>query len=183
MITSRTKKQLIAFAIITVLGVAFVGGRYAKLDRLFYDSAYAVDAHFAQSGGIFTGAEVTYRGVTVGKVSKMKLTDNGVDVILSINKSEDTIPAKTLALVGNKSAVGEQYVELQPQTDNGPYLKDGSQIATPQTQTPVSTTTPPTTRTGLLAPVRRAALRTPGVGPRLDHVAQVGEDRRGGVGP
>ena len=126
MITSRTKKQLIVFAIITLLGVTFVGARYARLDRLFYDSAYAVDAHFAQSGGIFTGAEVTYRGVTIGRVSKMKLTDKGVDVILSINKSEDKIPTDSLALVGNKSAVGEQYVELQPQTDNGPYLKDGS---------------------------------------------------------
>ena len=52
MITSRTKKQLIVFAIITLLGVTFVGARYARLDRLFYDSAYAVDAHFAQSGGI-----------------------------------------------------------------------------------------------------------------------------------
>ncbi len=82
MITSRTKKQLIVFAIITLLGVTFVGARYARLDRLFYDSAYTVDAHYAQSGGIFTGAEVTYRGVTIGQVSKMKLTDKGVDVIL-----------------------------------------------------------------------------------------------------
>ena len=50
----------------------------------------------------------------------MKLTDKGVDVVLSIDKSQDKIPADTLALVGNKSAVGEQYVELQPKTDTGP---------------------------------------------------------------
>src|SRR3954470_24176466 len=160
MITSRTKKQLIAFAIITVLGVAFVGGRYAKLDRLFYDSAYAVNAHFAQSGGIFTGAEVTYRGVTIGKVSKMKLTDSGVDVILSINKSEDTIPKDSLALVGNKSAVGEQYVELQPQTDKGPYLQEGSAIKTPDTETPVSTTEILTNLDNLVESVPQADLRT-----------------------
>ena len=30
---------------------------------------YTVDAHFAESGGIFTGAEVTYRGVGIGQVS------------------------------------------------------------------------------------------------------------------
>ena len=29
MITARTKKQLIAFVIITLLGVSFVGARYA----------------------------------------------------------------------------------------------------------------------------------------------------------
>ena len=140
MITSRTKKQLIAFVILTLVGVTFVGARYARLDRLFYDSSYTVTAHFDQSGGIFTGAEVTDRGVKVGQVSGMKLTDKGVDVILSIEKKSEKIPSETRALVGNKSAVGEQYVELQPKTDSGPYLKDGSQIATAETAVPVSTT-------------------------------------------
>src|ERR1044071_1859148 len=99
MITSRTKKQLVVFVIITLLGVTFVGGRYARLDRLFYDSTYTVNAHFAQSGGIFTGAEVTYRGVGVGAVEKMKLTDDGVDVLLSIENGYDTIPKDSVALV------------------------------------------------------------------------------------
>src|SRR3954452_10042619 len=90
----------------------------------------------------------------------MKLTDNGVDVILSINKSEDTIPKDSLALVGNKSAVGEQYVELQPQTDKGPYLQDGSAIKTPDTETPVSTTEILTNLDNLVESVPQADLRT-----------------------
>lgn len=139
MITSRTKKQLIAFVIITLLGVAFVGGRYAKLQRLVYKTSYDVTAHLAESGGIFVGGEVTYRGFRVGQVSGMKLTHEGVDVTLAIDKGEDDIPADTLALVGNKSAVGEQYVDLEPRTDHGPYLKDGSAIKTSDTETPVST--------------------------------------------
>lgn len=140
MITSRTKKQLVVFVIITLLGVSYVGARYARLDRLVYNSSYTVHAHFAQSGGIFTGAEVTYRGFGVGQVSNMVLTRDGVDVVLSIDKSHDNIPADTLALVGNKSAVGEQYVELQPRTDSAPYLKNGSDITTANTAVPVSTT-------------------------------------------
>ncbi len=160
MITSRTKKQLIAFVILTLLGVTFVGARYARLDRLFYDSAYAVNAHFAQSGGIFTGAEVTYRGVTIGRVSEMKLTDEGVDVILSVDKKHDKIPSDSIALVGNKSAVGEQYVELQPQSSDGPYLKDDSEIETPQTETPVSTTEILTNLSNMVRSVPQADLRT-----------------------
>jgi phospholipid/cholesterol/gamma-HCH transport system substrate-binding protein len=159
-ITSTTKKQLIAFVILTLVGVSFVGARYARLDRLFYDSTYSVNAHFEQSGGIFTGAEVTYRGVGVGQVSTMKLTDKGVDVLLSIDKSEDKIPSKTLALVGNKSAVGEQYVELQPKQDGGPYLKDGSEIDTPETAIPVSTTEILTNLDNLVQSVPQADLRT-----------------------
>src|SRR4051794_11129131 len=160
MITARTKKQLVIFAIITMLGVSFVGARYARLDRLFYDSTYTVSAHFAQSGGIFTGAEVTYRGVKIGRVEKMKLTDKGVDVQLAIDKGNDKIPNDTLALVGNKSAVVEQYVELQPQTDGGPYLKDGSGIDTPDTEVPVSTTAILTNLDNLLQSVPQADLRT-----------------------
>jgi phospholipid/cholesterol/gamma-HCH transport system substrate-binding protein len=138
-LTSRTKKQLLVFVFITLVGVSYVGARYARLDRLVYDSAYEVNAEFAQSGGIFTGAEVTYRGVKVGRVSDMKLTRAGVDVVLSVDKGH-RIPADTLALVGNKSAVGEQYVDLEPRTDRGPYLRDGSVISTANTQVPKSTT-------------------------------------------
>jgi phospholipid/cholesterol/gamma-HCH transport system substrate-binding protein len=138
-LTSRTKKQLLAFVFLTLVGVSYVGARYARLDRLVYDSAYRVNAQFAQSGGIFTGAEVSYRGVRVGQVSDMKLTRDGVDVVLSIDKGHK-IPADTLALVANKSAVGEQYVDLEPRTDAGPYLGDGSTISTANTQVPKSTT-------------------------------------------
>src|SRR5215213_4871899 len=69
MISSRTKKQLVVFVFITLVGISYVGARYARLDRLVYDSAYQVHAQFAQSGGIFTGAEVSYRGVKIGQVS------------------------------------------------------------------------------------------------------------------
>ncbi|MFL6062971.1 MAG: MCE family protein [Marmoricola sp.] len=160
MITSRTKKQLLAFVFITLVGVSYVGARYARLDRLVYDSSYKVHAHFAQSGGIFVGAEVTYRGVGIGRVSDMELIDNGVDVVLDIDKSHDKIPADTLALVGNKSAVGEQYVELDPKSDNGPYLKNKSVIAPEDTAVPVSTTEILTNLDKMVNSVPQGSLRT-----------------------
>ncbi|HWU21362.1 MAG TPA: MlaD family protein [Nocardioides sp.] len=141
MITKRTKVQLLIFAIITLLGVSYVGARYAKLDRMVLNESYTVTAHYGDSsGGIFTGAEVTYRGVSIGKVSDMVLTRDGVDVKLDIDNKWNKIPADRLvAVVGNRSAVGEQYVELQPATDNGPFLTDGSQID--RTQVPIATQT------------------------------------------
>jgi phospholipid/cholesterol/gamma-HCH transport system substrate-binding protein len=141
MITARTKKQLLIFVVIALVGVSYVGARYAKLDRLIMDTSYSVNAHFAESGGIFEGAEVTYRGVTVGRVGKMEVVDDGVDVFLEIENDNDDIPADTRALVGNRSAVGEQYVELQPQADGEPYLEDGSEIEQSNTETPISTVT------------------------------------------
>jgi phospholipid/cholesterol/gamma-HCH transport system substrate-binding protein len=140
MITKRTKIQLVIFALITMIGVSFVGARYARLDRLLFDESYSVVAHFAESGGIFTGAEVSYRGVTVGQVSAMNLTDKGVDVVMNIENAHQDIPKDTKAVVANRSAVGEQFVDLQPETRQGPYLRDGSDIPTAMTQTPIETT-------------------------------------------
>jgi phospholipid/cholesterol/gamma-HCH transport system substrate-binding protein len=138
-ITQRTKVQLLVFAIITLLGVAYAGAKYARLDRLILDDHYTVVAHFVASGGIYTGGEVSYRGVKIGQVGDMRLTSGGVDVYLDIDNDYDTIPADTLAVVGNRSAVGEQYVELQPQSDAAPYLDDRSEIAPTDTRTPLPT--------------------------------------------
>lgn len=102
---------------------------------------YAVQADFADSGGIFPGAEVTYRGVPVGRVGALRLTgSDGVSVSLDIKDGAPHIPADTLAVVANRSAVGEQYVDLQPRTSHGPYLLDGSSIPRGSTRVPLPTT-------------------------------------------
>jgi len=160
MITRQTKVQLVIFALITMVGVAFVGARYARLDRLVFDDSYQVVAHFADSGGIFQGAEVSYRGVTIGRVSDMRLTSKGVDVVLDIQNDTGRIPSDTRALVGNRSAVGEQYVELQPETKNGPYLDDGSEIPVAMTATPISTTKLLTDLDTTVNSVNKASMRT-----------------------
>ncbi len=160
MITRRTKVQLLIFAIITMVGVTYVGARYARLDRILYDDAYDVTVHLADSGGLFAGAPVSYRGVGVGTVDRLELTDEGVDAQLSIDKDWDEIPADSLALVGNRSAVGEQYVELQPRADEGPYLEDGSEIAVEDTELPLATDVLLTNLSETVASVDTDDLRT-----------------------
>ena len=139
MITRAVRIQLMVFLLITVVGVAFVGAKYAQLDKLLFDHDYRVSASFAESGGIFTGAEVTYRGHPVGKVGELKLLSDGVDVNLDIDK-KFKIPNDLLAVVANRSAIGEQYVDLQPRRDDGPYLQNNSKIARQDTAIPIDTT-------------------------------------------
>jgi phospholipid/cholesterol/gamma-HCH transport system substrate-binding protein len=136
MLLRGTKVRLFVFAMIAVVGIVYVGGTYAGLDRLFGARGYRVTMQLADSGGIFANAEVTYRGVTVGRVERLVLSDDGVDVILDIADDAPRIPADTTAVVANRSAVGEQYVDLQPPHDRGPYLADGSVIPVSRTKTP-----------------------------------------------
>ena len=160
MITRRTKIQLMIFVLITLVGVSYVGARYARLDRLVMDDTYTVVAHFPDSGGIFAGGEVTYRGVRVGEVTSLELTDSGVDLNLDIEEEFDTIPSDTLAVVGNRSAVGEQYVELQPQADAEPYLEDDSEIAMENARTPIKVETLLTNLSNTVESVDKQALKT-----------------------
>ncbi|MGW3623045.1 MCE family protein [Streptomyces sp. NPDC000880] len=140
MITRSVKTQLVAFAAVTAVGVSYVGSQYTGLSEAVFDRGYTVRADFAASGGIFKGAEVTYRGVPVGRVGELRLTgSDGVSVALDI-EDEQQIPADTLAVVAHRSAVGEQYVDLQPRVTGGPYLRDGSTIARGDTRVPLPST-------------------------------------------
>ncbi|MFC4942697.1 MlaD family protein [Pseudonocardia sp. GCM10023141] len=137
MITKVVRIQLIGFLLLAVAGVGYAGFRYAGLGNVFGSTTYPVTMQLAQSGGIFTGADVTYRGVTVGRVGPLSLTAQGVDVQLDINKSAPSIPADLDAQVANLSALGEQFVDLKPATDGGPELVAGSVIPAARTTTPV----------------------------------------------
>ncbi|HVM27305.1 MAG TPA: MlaD family protein [Mycobacteriales bacterium] len=139
MITRQTWMQLIAFAVISVVGVTYTGLTYAGLDRFFVDTGYLVSADFEDSGGIFENAEVTYRGVPVGTVEDMSLIDDGVRVTMRV-RPEFEVPNDARALVANRSAVGEQFVDLQPQRQGGPFFEDGDVIPMERTDIPISPT-------------------------------------------
>ena len=139
MITRQTKVQLLVFLLISVVGLSYTGIRYAGLGKYFLDTGYVVSAEFSDSGGIFKGAEVTYRGVPTGKVEDLDLVEDGVRVNLRLEPGTQ-IPEGARAVVGNRSAVGEQYVDLQPEQDGGPFLEAGDVIPQSRTEIPISPT-------------------------------------------
>ncbi|GAA2064832.1 MCE family protein [Williamsia deligens] len=137
MIPKLAKWQLIVFAVIAIIAIAYVGATYARLDKLFGIGTYEVNADFPDSGGIFTNAEVTYLGTPVGRVGSLQLRPDGVRVVLTLNSGDAKIPATAQAVVANRSAIGEQYVDLRPSSVGGPYLKEGSVITNTSIPVPV----------------------------------------------
>jgi phospholipid/cholesterol/gamma-HCH transport system substrate-binding protein len=137
MIARQTWLQLVAFLVISVVGVTYTALTYAGLDRFFVDTGYLVSADFVDSGGIFEAAEVTYRGVPVGTVEEMSLIEDGVRVTMRL-RPDTEVPDDARATVANRSAVGEQYVDLAPQRQGGPFLRDGDVIPQERTAIPLS---------------------------------------------
>jgi phospholipid/cholesterol/gamma-HCH transport system substrate-binding protein len=135
MLTRTVRIQLVVFVVASLVAIAYMAVRYVGVLRMLGQSGYQVKVQLAQTGGLFTNGEVDYRGVPVGRVGGMKLTASGIEVTLNMNSS-DKIPSNVKAVVANRSVIGEQYLDLQPQTDSGPYLKDGSVIAQSRTTLP-----------------------------------------------
>ncbi|HVT20431.1 MAG TPA: MCE family protein [Mycobacteriales bacterium] len=121
MIRLGTKVQLALFVVISLLGVVYVGASYVGVNP--FHKPFVVKLQLPSSGGIFTNADVDNRGVVVGRVGAVKINPSGgVIAELKINHGQQ-IPAQGLtAKVSNLSAVGEQYVELEPVTTGPPYL-------------------------------------------------------------
>ncbi|SFP51694.1 phospholipid/cholesterol/gamma-HCH transport system substrate-binding protein [Amycolatopsis arida] len=160
MLTRRIRIQIGIFVLVALTGVSYVAAEYVGLHRVVGGGGYVVRAQFTESGGIFTGAEVTYRGVAVGRVGPLRLIPDGVEVDLSIDAEAPPIPADVDAAVANRSAVGEQYVDLRPRTDGGPVLAEGSVIPRARTDTPPRVDTVLSSLDSLVASVPERALTT-----------------------
>lgn len=160
MLTRRIRIQVIAFVIVALAATSFVGAKYAGIARLFGAGTYTVRLELSEGGGIFTNGEVTYRGVAVGRIGQLRLTEHGMEADLLLDTSAPQIPSNARAIVANRSAVGEQYVDLQPTTDRGPYLEDGSVIPRSSTTLPLPVQTFLSDVDSLTASVPTEDLRT-----------------------
>ncbi|MFG2164577.1 MCE family protein [Micromonospora chersina] len=150
MIGRTVKLQVLAFVLVSILGVGYVGIRYVGLgDRLFH-AGYVVHVDLTRAGGLFANAPVTYRGVPVGRVTAVDLRGDGVRADLRLDRGV-RVPDALRAVVAQRSAVGEQYLDLRPERDGGPYLADGSVIPADRTGLPLA---PETLLTNLDALVR-----------------------------
>lgn len=102
-----------------------------------FASSYRVTVQLPESGGLLPNQDVSLRGVRIGRVESLQLTDQGVNAIASID-STVRVPASAVAHVSALSPAGEQYIDFQAESDAGPYLHDGSLIGLGHATVPVS---------------------------------------------
>ncbi|MFB6942368.1 MULTISPECIES: MCE family protein [unclassified Streptomyces] len=161
MITLAIRLKNIAFLIIAVLVLGYLGVRYADLGRYIgMRGYYTVTVQLPRTGGLYTHSNVTYRGVSVGRVGPIELTDDGVEAELRIENDAPPVPDSLKAVVANLSAVGEQYVDLRPTRTGGPYLANGSVIDQADTTVPAPVTNVLTSVNDLAGSVDPESLRT-----------------------
>jgi virulence factor Mce-like protein len=135
MLTRFVRIQLAIFTIVGTIGVIAMVLFYIQAPTLLGIGRMTVTLELPATGGLYRFSNVTYRGVQMGKVTSVGLTPTGAKATLSLSTSPK-VPADLTAKVLSVSAVGEQYVDLQPRTDSAPYLHDGSVISARDTTIP-----------------------------------------------
>jgi phospholipid/cholesterol/gamma-HCH transport system substrate-binding protein len=126
-LTRFVRIQLVIFTIASVVGVAVMALKYVQVQSFLGIGRLNVTLELPASGGLYRFSNVTYRGVQVGKVTAVGLRRGGMRATMSLDTSS-RIPADLDVKVRSVSAVGEQYVDLEPHSDSPPYLTDGAVV-------------------------------------------------------
>ncbi|SFA61555.1 phospholipid/cholesterol/gamma-HCH transport system substrate-binding protein [Rhodococcoides kroppenstedtii] len=133
--TPEVRRRLGAFAVVAVLALSLTAVLHARLPETLGVGRYQVTVELSAGAGLSSSSNVTYRGAPVGRVVSVRPTPFGAEAVLSL-VSDTPVPATTRAEVHSMSAVGEQYVDLVPDTDRGPFLADGDAIERERTSVP-----------------------------------------------
>lgn len=134
-LTNRLYLSAVGIVVVFIVAIAYLFA--AVLDQPLTERPVTVTVELEQTGGLFEGSVVTYRGVKVGKVTEIVPTDDGVAATIRLSAGTD-VPADSLARVRSLSPVGEQYLDFQPEDSEGPYLEDGDTIGAESTDLPES---------------------------------------------
>ena len=124
MLTKFIKRQLIIFGILTAVALLVLGVYYLRLPSLAGVGQYELKAELPASGGLYPTSNVTYRGITIGKVTSVEPTEKGAEATMSIS-SDYKIPLDASANVHSVSAVGEQYLDLVSEGKARGYFSPG----------------------------------------------------------
>lgn len=137
----RLAARLTLIGLISVGGMIYIGLRYAGLGPLVGIRPPEVRLELADTGGLTVQNEVTYRGVPIGSIGTIRPTPGGVEASILLDRGGPPVPASANAVVTDRSAIGEVYVDLQPERADGPFLGDGSLIPRERTRLPVTVDT------------------------------------------
>jgi phospholipid/cholesterol/gamma-HCH transport system substrate-binding protein len=127
MLTRFIRIQLGVFAALAVAALVALGWYYLRIPSLLGVGQYQLTVQLPASGGLYRTSNVTYRGIQIGRVTKVEPTKNGVKATLSID-SRYKIPVDASANVHSVSAIGEQYLDLVSIGNPGKFLSPGQTI-------------------------------------------------------
>jgi phospholipid/cholesterol/gamma-HCH transport system substrate-binding protein len=120
---------LSCFGLLTFLWESFGGPLPLK------PKGYRFTVDFPRTLELAEQSSVRISGVEVGHVVALNLGRDGrTDATLELDSQYAPIRANTHVILRQKTLLGETYVQLIPETQTGPFLRDGGQLADSQVE-------------------------------------------------
>ncbi len=100
-----------------IAGLGVFGAIFLWLRGLTPGSqTYNVIAQFAQAPGVQSGGVVRFRGIRVGKITKIEPGPNGVAVVMQMDDPNLTIPKDVAVEISQTGLIGEPVIEITPRS-------------------------------------------------------------------
>ena len=131
---SRLTGRLPARVVVVAVALVLLAGAFFLVRQP--DGAKTVTAHFPRAVSVYKGTDVRVLGVNVGRVTAVIPEGNSVRVEMEYDAGLD-LPRDAQAVVVTPTLVADRFVQLTPVYTEGPVLKDGADIALPDTGVPV----------------------------------------------
>jgi len=102
------------FMLIGFICFSWISIKLGKLD-LFGEENYPVNARFSSVSGLKEGAVIEIAGVSVGKVSSIKLDSEDFEAVveLTINKNIK-LQEDSIASIRTAGIIGDRYINISP---------------------------------------------------------------------
>ncbi|AFY67253.1 MlaD family protein [Geitlerinema sp. PCC 7407] len=101
--------------LLILLGLGLAGGLILWLKGFNpANRSYQATVDFANTGGIQPGAPVRYRGVTVGRVTRVQPAIGSVEVDIEISSADLLIPRNVLIESNQSGFIGEVAIDITP---------------------------------------------------------------------
>lgn len=115
--------------LVTILGVLLFTYVVISLAHaeIFGKPGYEIHAMFRDANGLQKGNSVRFVGVSVGKVSGVHPSADGVDVVMKINKGTE-IPKGSKITITTDGLLGEKIVSITPGPDTTQFVHEGEYI-------------------------------------------------------
>jgi len=98
------------FIIIGLLSISYLSVKLGDVS-FFGTKQYSVTAHFTNISGLREGAAVEIAGVTIGKISKIRLDDYEASVELLIDPGVK-IQEDSIASIRTQGIIGDKYIKI-----------------------------------------------------------------------
>ncbi|UFS99048.1 MlaD family protein [Nocardia huaxiensis] len=123
-----------------ILAILIVGSAYLAFGVVrvnWFRDEITATMLVPESGGLLPRSKVLLSGVEVGQITEVEHVPAGVRVRFRVSEKY-AIPTASAVRIEGLSGLGEAYLEFEPPSGEGPYLRDGQTVQATKISAPVS---------------------------------------------